>query len=341
VSLAAGLSLKEQAEKEADEAPEVVDDFEVKPGAEVKLKTRLGKGATAVVWSGTVDQKMVAIKQIQLRKYKEGISHGQKVIQREYNIVRTVQHPAIVRYFGMFYNKADEEVNLVMEFIDGVSVTDLVLYCHSLSETQAAFVLRGVIQAVQHLHSKGIMHRDLKPDNVLLTMRGFVKLIDFGTAARDDPKNAVKRRSTVGTPWYCAPEVINSEEYAFACDIWSLGCFTIELISGKPPFDDLNDIQCLYKMSEGVPPPFPPAATPNVKDFLNRVLNPDWRKRPTAEELLRLPILNLPPNVDAVTRKQLLKSLHEMTRVKADFFNKTMRVMKTKQRGNVNISEWK
>jgi len=124
----------------------------------------------------------------------------------------------------------------------------------------------------------------------------------------------VKRRSTVGTPWYCAPEVINSEEYSVQCDIWSLGCMAIELVSGKPPFDDLNDIACLFKMAEGVPPPFPMGITSCCTHFLEKCLRPDWKERPSSSSLQADPFL-CSATIDTHQR-HLTTVIHDMREVK-------------------------
>uniref|UniRef100_A0A6B2LMV4 Protein kinase domain-containing protein n=1 Tax=Arcella intermedia TaxID=1963864 RepID=A0A6B2LMV4_9EUKA len=141
---------------------------------------------------------------------------------------------------------------------------------------------------------------------------GNIKLIDFGTATRVD--NC--RRSTVGTPWYCAPEVINSEEYGNRCDIWSLGCFSIELVSGKPPFDELNDIACLFKMAEGKPP-LPNDVTPLCKSFLSDCLILNWKNRPTSSKLLGHPFLKMEEAQEEVARKQLMEGTQRIALEKA------------------------
>jgi len=203
-----------------------------------------------------------------------------------------------------------------MELIVGVSVTDLVLYKKKLSEEMSAYILKGVLGGLTYLHQNCVIHRDLKPDNILVDVNGLVKIIDFGTATRFAISDAIKRRSTVGTPWYCAPEVINSEEYSIQCDIWSLGCMTIEVVSGKPPFDDLNDIACLFKMAEGTPPPLPPGITPECAAFLGRCLEPEWKQRPSTMALMKDPFLSLTFSIETQQQKHLTSVIKDMREVK-------------------------
>jgi len=199
-----------------------------------------------------------------------------------------------------------------MELVTGVPITDLVLYKTVLTENQARYILLYVVKAMEFLHRRYIIHRDLKPDNVLINMEAVLKLIDFGTATPVKPYEQSKRRSTVGTPWYCAPEVINGEEYGNRCDVWSIGCFAIELVSGKPPFDDLNDIACLLKMAEGNPPPLPLDISDMCRDFLTKCLLTDWQSRPTTAELLEHPFLFLKSDQELKLKKELIVIISEM-----------------------------
>eukprot|EP01127_Copromyxa_protea_P015577 TRINITY_DN4497_c0_g1_i1.p1 TRINITY_DN4497_c0_g1~~TRINITY_DN4497_c0_g1_i1.p1 ORF type:complete len:913 (-),score=171.95 TRINITY_DN4497_c0_g1_i1:54-2426(-) len=258
-----------------------------RPGVEVVLGKKLGKGATATVWSGTYDGKPVAVKQITLKAFKEGEQHAQAAVKREYDTVKSIDHPSVIRYYGIFYNKQDQEVNIVMELINGISLTDLVFFQDGLSEDHSSYLLKHILIALSYLHDQcHLIHRDVKPDNILLDKAARVKIIDFGTATSVDPQDAMKRRSTVGTPWYCAPEIVNDEAYAYRVDVWSIGCMALEFVTGEPPFCNLNDIECLFKMSEKKAPPIPEEVSGNCRDFLVKCLDPESKTRPTTTDLL-------------------------------------------------------
>ena len=260
----------------------------IEGGAQVELVRKIGKGASGVVWLGLLDGKPVAVKQIELREVSQKRSFEmRKSIKQEVELLQTLNCVHVVRYFGMFASKAQQQVTLIMELVAGLSVTAFVVDRVKLPEPFAAFVTQQVLTALQFLEENKIVHRDVKPDNLLMNARGVVKMIDFGTAAQLLGQDC--RRSTVGTPWYCAPEVIRSEDYSHPADIWSLGCTLIELLTGKPPYDDLADVACLFKMAEGQTPPLPSHIEADCLDFLKCCLSPDPSTRSTATQLLEHP----------------------------------------------------
>jgi len=295
--------------------------LDITPGVEVTILQKVGTGATATVWKAEVLGKELAIKQISLKSLKLGNKSGELICKKEYDLVRGLNHPNVIKYYGILFNQKENEVNLFMEYATGSSLTDLILYSKRLSSDLVAYILGLLLDGLIYLHQNFILHRDMKPDNVLLTTRGGLKIIDFGTFAKDTSDKA-RQRSTVGTPWYCAPEIINGEDYCVAADIWSIGCLTFEMVSGKPPFEELNDIACLFKMAEGVPPAFPKDLSTDTTAFLNACLASRWQERPTAKELKDHALLTSHSTKVQSSKQKLKKVVVEMQCVKSSFIKK-------------------
>ena len=142
-----------------------------------------------------------------------------------------------------------------------------------------------------------MIHRDIKGGNILTTKDGEVKLADFGVAMiLNQEQNSTlqnKNVSFAGSPYWMAPEVINEKaEVTSACDIWSLGCTVIELLTGKPPYFDLNPFTAMIKIVYEKSPPVPEGISPDMADFLGECFEKDPIKRISAKNLLRHRLLN-------------------------------------------------
>ncbi|BGP60592.1 hypothetical protein NBRC10512_007791 [Rhodotorula toruloides] len=269
---------------------------------------KIGQGASGGVYTAyQVGTNMsVAIKQMNLEQQPK-----QDLIINEILVMKESRHQNIVNFIDSFLVKNDLWV--VMEYMEGGSLTDVVT-ANIMSEGQIAAVSREVLQGLKHLHEHGVIHRDIKSDNILLSMQGDIKLTDFGFCAQIKGDNA-KRTTMVGTPYWMAPEVVTRKEYGPKVDVWSLGIMCIEMIEGEPPYLNEAPLRALYLIATTGSPAIPNAEQLSVvfRSFLGVALEVDTDKRPDAAQLLQhsfisksQPLTTLTPLIQAA--RQAAKS---------------------------------
>ncbi|KAG1383397.1 hypothetical protein G6F61_001397 [Rhizopus arrhizus] len=201
---------------------------------------------------------------------KEELENSRVVqfIKREIEIQAHLHHPNIIRLFGYFHDETN--IYVVLEYAEQGELYKKLEAKGRFSEAEAAKYIVQLSDALEYMHSFGVIHRDLKLENILLSKQGSVKLGDFGWSVHD-PRP--RRRTFCGTLDYLPPEMIANEPHTEAVDVWSLGVICYELIVGKPPFEELDDtVEKTYNRITRVDIQFPQSMTTECKQFILKVI---------------------------------------------------------------------
>ncbi|KAF7822203.1 putative serine/threonine protein kinase IREH1 isoform X1 [Senna tora] len=230
-------------------------------------------------------------------------------ILAERDILITVRNPFVVRFFYSF--TCSENLYLVMEYLNGGDLYSLLRNLGCLDEEVARVYIAEVVLALEYLHSLRVVHRDLKPDNLLIAHDGHIKLTDFGLSkvglinstddlsgpavsgtsllSEDEPQLSTsehqsdrrKKRSAVGTPDYLAPEILLGTGHGYTADWWSVGVILFELLVGIPPFNAEHP-QTIFDniLNRNIPwPRVPEEMSPEAEDLIDRLLTEDPNQR--------------------------------------------------------------
>lgn len=254
----------------------------------------IGSGSTGKVKLGVNirTQRKVAIKIIS-RKYindpskksKETPSSRKKRILREAAILNLVHHPNIVRLYDLYVT--EEYYCMVFEYVDGGQMLDYIITHGRMNEEQAQKFFLQLISAVSYCHENGIVHRDLKIENVLIDTKGDVKLVDFGLSNFFDPSDKLK--TFCGSLYFAAPELLRGIVYTGPeIDVWSLGIILYVLVCGKVPFDDKSMSALHDKIKSGL---FllPDHLSIQCRNLLKSMIEVDPKRRARVDEILKHP----------------------------------------------------
>lgn len=251
------------------------------PYIKFKNLEKIGYGASADIYLSYDESQMeyIALKKIDVGKQK-----NKKLVMNELLILKTKLHPNIVSYRDSYWVRG--ELWIEMEYLQGGCLTDIIRN-HQLSELEISAICTEILKGLRFLHANGIVHRDIKSDNILLSGAGDVKLSDFGFSSCIG--NSSRTDNTIiGTPYWMAPEVISGMDYSYEVDIWSLGITIIEMVDSEPPYIEETPLNALNLIvGKGVPEiKNVQRIGKSLKAFIDKCLCYDPKKRPTTMELL-------------------------------------------------------
>jgi len=285
----------------------------VVPGDPLTLFTemkKIGEGAAGEIYVTTRigDTRKIAAKKMTLNQQNIGL------MTSEISIMKNSRHPNIVEYFESYLVR--DKLWVMMEYMDGGCLTEILDQYEQvrLSEAQIAYVCACTLRALSFIHGLHRIHRDIKSDNLLLSMAGDVKLADFGYAAQLTQEKQ-KRTTIVGTPYWMSPEVIRGQTYDTKADIWSLGIMIMEMLEGEPPYMEFPPLRALFLVTtKGVPPPKNPPS-PQLQSFLGLCLEKNPDARGSADQLLAHPFIS-----SACEPAEFVKAIEEARRAKEEGF---------------------
>ncbi|WOK97059.1 mitogen-activated protein kinase kinase kinase YODA-like isoform X2 [Canna indica] len=215
-----------------------------------------------------------------------------KQLEQEVRFLSQFKHPNIVQYYGS--DIIDDRFYIYLEYVHPGSINKYVhQHIGAMTESVVRNFTRHILKGLAFLHSKNIMHRDIKGANLLVDVHGVVKLADFGMAKHLN--GAAGALSLRGSPYWMAPEVVQATMnkdvgYDLAVDIWSLGCTIIEMLTGKHPWSGLEGAAAMFKVLHK-DPPIPESLSNEGKDFLRSCFRRNPAERPTADALLEHPFI--------------------------------------------------
>jgi tRNA A-37 threonylcarbamoyl transferase component Bud32 len=250
----------------------------------VNVVRLLGRGGTGVVeLVREPDGTLVARKRIPLHGTATDIDRARARIRREADILRRLEHPGIVR---LLRAEADgDDVVLVMPYLPGGTLHERVSQFGPLPPRDVAHLGQHLAGALAAAHAAGVVHRDVKPANVLFDDEGRPALADFGVALSQDTTLVLTREAAVvGTPGFVAPEVARGEPATPASDVFSLGTTLLYALTGWPPYGGGDPALQIVRAASGEQPTLPPGLPDELAARLSWLLQPDAARRPSAQE---------------------------------------------------------
>ena len=264
-----------------------------------EVRSLIGRGGMAEVHLGfdTRLSRVVAIKMLRRDLALDSIFQAR--FRREAQSAASLNHPNIVAVYDTGEEIVSDATNrslaipyIVMEYVEGHTVKELISDGTAVPINEAIEIVSGVLSALQYSHANHLVHRDIKPGNIMLTPEGKVKVMDFGIARAltDSQATMTQTNAVVGTAQYLSPEQARGETVDERSDLYSTGVVLFELLTGRPPFKGDSAVAVAYQHVEQIPPT-PSSILSDIPDSLDRVVlkalakNRDDRYRSAAEML--------------------------------------------------------
>lgn len=260
----------------------------------------IGKGSYGRVYLGInlTTGDLLAVKQVEVNQRaaagqdKEKMKEMVSALDQEIDTMQHLEHPNIVQYLGC--ERKEYSISIFLEYISGGSVGSCLRKHGKFEQSLVSSLTRQTLAGLAYLHQEGVLHRDLKADNILLDVDGTCKISDFGISKKSDNIYGNDATNSMqGSVFWMAPEVVRShgQGYSAKVDIWSLGCVVLEMFAGRRPWAKDEAIGAIYKLGElNLAPPIPDDVAGEISAeavaFMLDCFTVDPQERPTAGTLL-------------------------------------------------------
>jgi mitogen-activated protein kinase kinase kinase len=233
----------------------------------------IGKGTFGKVYLGMnmTTIELIAVKQVDVNPRaagteKERMKEMLRSLDVEIEMMESLEHPNIVTYLGS--EKSEMSMSIFLEYVPGGSIGSVLRKHGKFEESIVSSLTRQTLDGLAYLHDEGILHRDLKADNILLDLTGAAKISDFGISKKTDNIYGNDAQYTMqGSVFWMAPEVVRSKGrgYSAKVDVWSLGCVVLEMFAGRRPWGKEEAVHAMYKLGKlNEAPPIPDDVSQNI-----------------------------------------------------------------------------
>lgn len=236
-----------------------------------EVVAELGQGAMGVVYKAIdpLIDRVVAIKTINLNQAEDEKEEYEGRFYQEAKAAGRLSHPNIVTIYDV--GREDHIAYIAMEFLEGRELRDILNDGEALSLDQILDIVAQVALGLAYAHENGIVHRDVKPSNIMVGRDGHVKITDFGIARMASSAVRTQTGMVLGSPKYMSPEQVVGKELDQRSDIFSLGSLLYEMLTGRSPFDGENVNSILYQVVNTMPTP-PSIVNPDLPEMLNFIV---------------------------------------------------------------------
>jgi uncharacterized protein (TIGR02266 family) len=252
-----------------------------------RVISKLGKGAVGMVY---LAEQLVLRRPVALKVLSRSRAANDEYLARftrEAHAAAKLVHPNAVQVYDI--GEAEGYHYIALEYVDGEAVSDLLDRRGKLSWRAALEITRQAASSLARAHELGIVHRDIKPDNLMLSKRGEVKVADFGLARLGEDPGITHHGTILGTPFYMSPEQAEGKPAGPAADLYSLGCTLYHMLVGHPPFEAVTamDVVCMHVTAPPVPPVSLDASIPRpISDLVLRLMAKHPANRPESSARL-------------------------------------------------------